>query len=81
LRANKGEFGNNNFQAVPITVRTLETLIRLSTAHAKARLSKVVLKKDCIFAEGLLKYTLLGESVYDENNLCKNIYKPINKIN
>ena len=50
-----------NYQAVPITVRTLETLIRLSTSHAKARLSKNVQTKDCEFAENLLRYTLLGE--------------------
>jgi len=49
---------------MPITIRTYETLIRLSTAHAKLRLSKEVEVKDCMIAEGLLKFALFNE--FDE---------------
>lgn len=47
----------------PITARTLETLIRLSTAHAKVRLSKTVDIKDTKVAESLLKFALFKEIV------------------
>ncbi|KAE8854216.1 hypothetical protein HRS9122_01208 [Pyrenophora teres f. teres] len=50
----------------PITARTLETLIRLSTAHAKARLSKRVEQKDAEIAEQILRFALFKEVVEDD---------------
>ncbi|XP_049612433.1 DNA replication licensing factor MCM3 [Syngnathus scovelli] len=40
----------------PVTARTLETLIRLSTAHAKARISKVVEIEDSEVAVELVQF-------------------------
>ena len=47
---------------IPITVRSLESLIRLSTAFAKARLSQKVEKIDCIEALELLTQSLFNET-------------------
>lgn len=52
---------NNQRNTAPITARTLETLIRLSTAHAKVRLSKVIEVKDAKVAEEMLRYALFKE--------------------
>ena len=50
-----------NKMAVPITVRTLESLIRLATSHAKLRLSKTVDNQDVEVAFELLKMTIFQE--------------------
>ncbi|XVF23374.1 hypothetical protein REPUB_Repub13aG0032800 [Reevesia pubescens] len=43
---------------LPITARTLETIIRLSTAHAKLKLSKKVTKKDVEAALKILNFAI-----------------------
>ena len=49
-----------------MTARTLETLIRLSTAHAKARLSNRVEQKDAEVAEGILRFALFKEVISED---------------
>lgn len=51
----------DHIQTAPLTARTLETLIRLSTAHAKARLSVKVESEDARAAEEIMRYALYKE--------------------
>ncbi|KAL8973022.1 MAG: hypothetical protein Q9197_002519 [Variospora fuerteventurae] len=60
------ELEGNQRKTSPMTARTLETLIRLATAHAKARLSNRVEERDAEAAEAILRYALFKEVVEDE---------------
>jgi len=48
-------------RTIPVTARSLETVIRLATAHAKARLSEEVLDEDCRAAMDILSFALYHE--------------------
>ncbi|KAF5384042.1 hypothetical protein D9757_006986 [Collybiopsis confluens] len=52
---------SNQRRTSPLTARTLETLIRLATAHAKARLSAKVEESDAREAEMIIRFALFKE--------------------
>ncbi|PFH58168.1 hypothetical protein XA68_14072 [Ophiocordyceps unilateralis] len=61
------EMEGNQRRTSPLTVRTLETMIRLATAHAKARLSNRVEEQDAMVAESILRFALFKEVVKDKS--------------
>ena len=67
------EMEGNQRKTSPMTARTLETLIRLASAHAKSRLSNRVEEKDAEVAEGILRFALFKEVVEDERRKRKKI--------
>ena len=67
----------NQRKTSPMTVRTLETIIRLSTAHAKARLSNRVEERDALAAEAILRFALFKEVVEEEKKSKRRKTRPL----
>ena len=56
-------------KVLPITIRSFETLIRLSTAHAKLHMSNRIEVRDCVEAFRLMSYCLEGDSFALDSDL------------
>jgi DNA replication licensing factor MCM3 len=72
---------SNQRKTSPMTVRTLETLIRLATAHAKSRLSNRVEERDAAAAESILRFALFKEVVEDESRKKRRKTRPLEDDN
>jgi DNA replication licensing factor MCM3 len=59
-RIDKAE-GMRSRRALPVTARTLETIIRLATAHAKMRLSKSIDITDALAAIEVMRFVIEAE--------------------
>lgn len=93
LRQEADENDLANAKKLPITVRTLETIIRLATAHAKLRLDteRFVTQEDIEVAVKLLRYSIFsqdddalgeerstdGEEDHDDDEERKKSYKSL----
>ena len=71
------EMEGNQRRTSPLTVRTLETIIRLATAHAKSRLSNRVEERDAVAAEAILRFALFKEVVEDESRKKRRKTRPV----
>lgn len=63
--ANSNAKGGGGGGTLPITARTLETIIRLSTAHAKLKLSRTVSKSDVDAALKVLNFAIYHKELTD----------------
>lgn len=59
IRQKAAHFDQNKVSS-PVTVRTLETIIRLATAHSKLRMSKTVTAQDIDVAVNLIHLSIFG---------------------
>ncbi|KAJ2897175.1 hypothetical protein MKZ38_004943 [Zalerion maritima] len=71
------EMEGNQRRTSPMTVRTLETIVRLATAHAKSRLSHRIEEKDAAAAEAILRFALFKEVIEDESRKKRRKTRPV----
>lgn len=60
--------GNEKAKTMPVTARTLETMIRLATAHAKARMSKTIDEDDAVAAIDMVSFAYFHKVEKREKN-------------
>lgn len=60
--------GSGQAKTMPVTARTLETMIRLSTAHAKARMSKSITEVDAAAAIEMVQFAYFHKVEKKEKN-------------
>lgn len=59
---------DQNKLSSPVTVRTLETIIRLATAHAKLRMSKLIEQLDIDVSVNMVHLSIFGEELPREDD-------------
>ncbi|WAQ90730.1 hypothetical protein PtA15_13A129 [Puccinia triticina] len=70
---------SNQKRTTPLTARTLETLIHLATAHAKARLSPTVSTAHAHGAEAILRFALFKEVIKSRKSRSGNKRRKVDK--